>query len=45
MKKKLYPHKANTVPHLQKKFQKITMKIDIIWACPNFQLSPGALVL
>jgi hypothetical protein len=24
---KLYPHKANKFPHLQKKFQKITMKL------------------
>jgi hypothetical protein len=38
VKKSLYPHKAYTFPHLQKEFQKITMKIDIVGTCPNFQL-------
>jgi hypothetical protein len=38
MKKKLYPRKY--IPKPQKKFLKITMKIDIIGTCPNFQLSP-----
>jgi hypothetical protein len=46
VKKKLYPRKASTFTHLQKKFQKITMKIDIMRTCPNYQLSPlGTLVL
>jgi hypothetical protein len=37
--KKKYSCKADTFPQLQKKFQKITMKINIIGTCPNFQLS------
>jgi hypothetical protein len=40
VEKKLNPHKASTFPHLQKKFQKITLKIEIIGTCPNFQLTP-----
>jgi hypothetical protein len=36
---------VSTFPHLQKKFQKITMKIDIIKTCPNFQLSPTRTVV
>jgi hypothetical protein len=39
VKSKLCPYKASTFSHLQKKFQKITMKIDIIGTCLNFQLS------
>jgi hypothetical protein len=38
-RKKEYSYKACTYPHLQKKIQKISMKIDIIRSCPNFQLS------
>jgi hypothetical protein len=31
--------KASTFPHLQKKFQKITIIIDIAQACPKSQKS------
>jgi hypothetical protein len=35
-----------TFLHLQTKFQKFMMKIDIVEICPNIQLSPrGTLVL
>jgi hypothetical protein len=44
--KKLYPCRANTFLHLQKLFQKITIKFGIMGTYPNFQLSPlGTLVL
>jgi hypothetical protein len=36
MEKKLY---YSTFLYLQNKFQKITMKIDIVGTCPNFQLT------
>jgi hypothetical protein len=36
----LCPQKTSTFPHFQKKFQKITIKIDIVGTHPNFQLSP-----
>jgi hypothetical protein len=47
MEKKLYyPKLGSTFTHLQKKFQKITMKIDIVDSCLNFQLSLwGTIVL
>jgi hypothetical protein len=37
-KKYIYPRKANTVLHIQKRFQKITMAGDILGTCPNLQL-------
>jgi hypothetical protein len=36
VEKKLYSYKASTFPHLQKKFQKIAIKIDIVETYPNF---------
>jgi hypothetical protein len=46
VKKKSYPCKASTFLHLQKKFKKLTIKIDIIGTCMNFQLPiAGTLVL
>jgi hypothetical protein len=34
----IYFPKASTFPHLQNVFQKITMKIDFMETCLNFQL-------
>jgi hypothetical protein len=46
VKKKLYPDKASIILYLQRKSQKITMKIDIKGTCPNFQMFVvGTLVL
>jgi hypothetical protein len=47
MEKNIYsPKLGSTFPHLQKKFQIITMKIDIMGTSPNFQLSlQGTIVL
>jgi hypothetical protein len=39
LKEKIYPCKASTFMHLQKKFKKITIKTNIVGTCPNFRLS------